>query len=1030
MRNRKYTIAGLFLALFLLLTVLPANAQTPEETRGNMPAGLRIQRVGADTQIDVNLSRSYDAAALSLPDWEMGELNGYELPVQLVTLLVDADAPDAPDWVVRQLDAAPWRGELAAAADQALPDLAPDEMPDVIVPESKRTLPQEPIIVLRDGRMRGQRIRVLAINPIFAQGDRLMRVEKLSVTIPHARPLEESPTDLFYAADGPVDILADDDLTPPNSAANQQAAKVLVRDAGLQSVPLSALQAAGLAIGNPAQLGVMHQGEAVPVQIEGQTLTFYAEGAGDYWNETDVYWVTDDGSSVTAIPRRSVAPDAAPLRSVAYEEGVWQVNHTYTSLLPGPGGDHWFAMQMRAASSTTEADLPMVEGVMENRLPLTGAATLEVRSATSKRAAYQLKVEVGQGSGADFRSAAAEILTLDTWSEPSNENDWIATSNELNGRGRQMRITLLPPAPVDNNGMTIESVAELFLDEVVWRQKVTLNFSDAGAAFLGYDAGQIDGDQVRYQLQNVPAAFRLYDITDPALPVRLTDAARSDSQITFQDDTSSAHRYLVAGTGTIQTPEVAAHNPTDITAAGQGADIIYITPDALRSTLQPLVDYRKSQPCLNRAQCRVAVVDVHDIYDAYSYAYVDPEAIRQFLRYAAANWDPAPIAVVLVGDGTQDPHNYEGNELNPNLIPPYLAYSLGNSADQVYVDPFIRQTGCENCFVQLDGIDALTGDEPVGSNLLPGSSFFPDMMIGRLPVKNAAELRDLIDKMVRYETDYNEWDTRNSKLTFLTDNYIKNCDPDGPRDTAGNFAAYSDEIISTLPDSLIIDRIYYDPTQIYDPNDLDGDGSICNYATPNSSDGYREGNPWTVYNKVQSTLRRGAALVTYNGHASQWRWAITDRETNSTSSVPKDAPEHLFYIWDVLSLNNADQPFIALSMACLSSQFHKPVDWGMTLDEHLLLRANGGAVATWGSSGLSVAQGHFALERGFHRELWSEGDERARMGELTLNGYFEQYTRTTCCDDVRRTFLLMGDPMTQVRLSERSGAYLPIIGNN
>ena len=49
------------------------------------------------------------------------------------------------------------------------------------------------------------------------------------------------------------------------------------------------------------------------------------------------------------------------------------------------------------------------------------------------------------------------------------------------------------------------------------------------------------------------------------------------------------------------------------------------------------------------------------------------------------------------------------------------------------------------------------------------------------------------------------------------------------------------------------------------------------------------------------------------------------------------------------------------------------------------------------------------------------------MGDLIMGGYLEQYTESACCDDVRRTFMLMGDPMTRVRMGEIEGAYLPLV---
>lgn len=74
------------------------------------------------------------------------------------------------------------------------------------------------------------------------------------------------------------------------------------------------------------------------------------------------------------------------------------------------------------------------------------------------------------------------------------------------------------------------------------------------------------------------------------------------------------------------------------------------------------------------------------IDDVWSFGQVDPAAIRRCMQHAAATWPRAPEALILVGDGTSDPHNYVGRN-NANHIPSYLAL----------VDPWLGETACEPC---------------------------------------------------------------------------------------------------------------------------------------------------------------------------------------------------------------------------------------------------------------------------------------------------------------------------------------------
>gem|GEM_PF-302759 len=1064
---------ALLVSLFLSSLSTGVQAQTSVQTPVNQldDAGLQVSAKDGETLIDWSLSTAgaadVKAAGVATLNWPTTAYNGYELPMRLVAVQVDDIARAAAiqePFLVRTLDVQPWAGELRLAAPQNPPDLPADEMPDYIQPTVDPILPEAPVFVLREGRLRGRTVRVVAISPVFVQDGVVKLTTRLQVAIPGATPL----TDGLHSLAAAPTILDDVDATaivPPNLAATQNGAKLIVSEQGMQVVTGQMLAVGGLDpsfLSNVGNLGLSFQGQPVALEIRddnhngrldaNETLRFYAEAADDYWNEGQTYWLTANGSNVIRMETRNVAPDSVtPQRSDAYESGVWRDNKEYSTLFPGPNRDHWFAGKLQVGSADEgkpEGDYPAIEVAIANQLPPAGDGETRL---TVKTLVYKLEPNVGQGENKPPRVTmrvrlgnAADDIEFVTDSEvlKASATDWITTV-DANNTADNVKLILLPPDPGIIGGTVVETASKVYVDEVEWRRKVQLDFRSQGAIFQG-----VDGTW-RYSMRSLPNPYTLYDITDSARPAILTGLSNENGFVSFQDSSSPVHHYLVSGPGIERYPIVEAHSGTNILNAMADVDAIYIAPNRFHVTLQRLVDHRRGQSCwqgLSMSQtkpCNPAIVDVQDVYDAYGYGQIGPEAIRAFLQAVYDKYGGELEAVTLVGDGNQDPKNYEERDyvegIDTEIIPPYLAYQIGDEDSSIYVDPFIRRTGCENCFGQLDGDDPLTGDDPPPPAdpdippARPGSGFLPDIMVGRMPVKNTAELRDLVTKILRYETEYDPNDPYNEKLVFLADNYVKSCDPNGPRDTAGNFVAYTEGVIDVIPESATIERVYYDPTQIYDPNDLDGDGTDCNFLTRDSSNGPFEGNPWWAYQKALGAVDAGGGLFTYNGHSSQWRYAVTERDQSALSKLPPDAPaggldtNHLFYIWDVDSLDNDEHPFIGLSMTCLTSQFHKPIEFGMTLDEHMILHERGGAVATWGSTGLSVAQGHDLLQQGFHRELWRERDGRARMGELTMAGYLEQFTESGCCDDVRRTFMVMGDPLTLVRVGAIDNVYLPAV---
>ncbi|MFL5802814.1 MAG: C25 family cysteine peptidase, partial [Roseiflexaceae bacterium] len=492
-------------------------------------------------------------------------------------------------------------------------------------------------------------------------------------------------------------------------------------------------------------------------------------------------------------------------------------------------------------------------------------------------------------------------------------------------------------------------------DGVAWDRPVALSFGGKGAAFAGV-AGSW-----RYQLSDTPAGRTLYDVTDPSAPTVLTLPPGTNTQ--FQDG-PAPRPYVLAGPGMLQTPDVSAHTPIDLTTP-RDADVLYIAPATFHAALAPLVARRQAQGH------KVAVVDVQTIYDAWSFGQADPTAIRAFLRYAAATWRRTPAAVTLVGDGTNDPLDYSGRG-NANLIPPYLAM----------VDPWLGETACETCYAQLDG------NTPLADEL-------PDLALGRLPVKNADELQALVAKIVGYESVGGGMDWR-SRAVLVADNYRE---VNGTADVAGDFAAFADQVAALQPPGVEVRRLYYDP-------------SPSHVGRP-----WREPDAAVAHTRTLELLNQGAGLVAYQGHSHQWQWAVTDATHE---------PSYLLGLYDTDDLTNSGRLPIVLEFTCLTSAFQTPAFSGTTIDERLLL-AKSGAVAVWGPTGLGVAHGHDSLARGFFAALWAAPPQRAALGELVRAGELELFTHGNCCQDTLRTFVLLGDPLTSARVMPAERTYLPVV---
>lgn len=397
-------------------------------------------------------------------------------------------------------------------------------------------------------------------------------------------------------------------------------------------------------------------------------------------------------------------------------------------------------------------------------------------------------------------------------------------------------------------------------------------------------------------------------------------------------------------------------------------DQIYIAPRALRPALAPLIALRYSQ------HHTASVVAVEDIYNAFGDGVIAPDAIRAFLRNVVQQ-HPSLKAITLVGDGSDDPLNHSG-KANPTLIPPFLAD----------VDPWIGETACDACYAQLDGDDVT-------------SDVLPDLQVGRLPVKTVAELTALVSKMIDYETaPSGAWNWRS---IHLADNYL---DAKGNPDPAGNFLVYEDTAAQQQPAGVVLHRLYYTPQ--VKPNPLP----------------WHEPNPLKAHERVVALFNAGGAIANFQGHGNVDRLAFTDDTRGSPIN-------YLLGAADVAALNNGHRLPILIEMACLTSAFQRPLDKAATIDELLVLAPNGGAIATWGATGMGLAYQHDFLQRGFYEALWVTPQMDATIGDLTQQSLLRMFTDAACCHDALRTFVLLGDPMTMARAFVPQRMHLPVVVN-
>ncbi|MHB8882566.1 MAG: C25 family cysteine peptidase [Thermodesulfovibrionales bacterium] len=227
----------------------------------------------------------------------------------------------------------------------------------------------------------------------------------------------------------------------------------------------------------------------------------------------------------------------------------------------------------------------------------------------------------------------------------------------------------------------------------------------------------------------------------------------------------------------------------------------------------------------------------------------------------------------------------------------------------------------------------------------------PEMALGRIPADSSAGAAAVVSKIVGYE--------KQPEDTSWTEKALLVADKGSP--DVFDFETASTEVAGLLPAGFALDSVYR--------RDYAG-GAAAGQAILNS-------------------INEGALLVNYMGHGSEDTWG-----------------GDLFTAASAETLTNGLRLPFFINMTCWNGWF--PNLYTVTLAETLLNSAQGGAVAVWASSGLTEPDRQLIMNKELMRLLF---DGR----ELTIGEAAAAAKAAVNNMDVRRTWILFGDPATRLK---------------
>lgn len=480
------------------------------------------------------------------------------------------------------------------------------------------------------------------------------------------------------------------------------AVKIGVESEGWYSVPWAGLVAAGLpANANANTLQLYAEGVAQPILVHPQTdIEFYGTGLDTTWSGTRIYWLTwgkGGGLRVQSEARQAEASSFG-LRPVTVETAAtagassfpytveWMPRTVYfAALLDGDGSNNFFGPVLTSGQAVSQA-------ITVTHLAQNAAGEAQLRVALQGASANSHSVEVA------LNGRQVGTVTF------SNETQGVATLAVPSAALVEGQNKLTLTADGGDTDVSLVDNVELTYPHSYTADSDSLRFTAAGGqtvTIAGFSSSQIG----------------VVDVTNPdaatIVPGKIT--AQAGGYAVTVTPQGAGSRTLLAFTSAqeAQPASVTTHHPSSWHAQA-GYDMVMISHANFLQSLTPLVSLHQGQGL------KTAVINVEDLYDEFNFGEKSPQAVKDFLSTANAQWETKPRFVMLVGDATLDPRNYLGLG-NFDFVPTYL------------VDTTELLTASDDWYADFSG------------------QGIPQMAIGRLPVRTAQKATALVTKIVNYE---------------------------------------------------------------------------------------------------------------------------------------------------------------------------------------------------------------------------------------------------------------------------------------
>ncbi len=482
--------------------------------------------------------------------------------------------------------------------------------------------------------------------------------------------------------------------------------------------------------------------------------------------------------------------------------------------------------------------------------------------------------------------------------------------------------------------------------ELVIRRKMKFN----GGQVIFRDTKTLGGGNLtRFNFDANNQNISIWEITNP-LEAKQQQTTSSGNIQTFALPTPYLREFVAFSNNTLLTPDIKLTKKVENQNlhTTKNVDMVIVAHTLFVKEAQRLADFHNTNDNLN-----VVVVTPEQIYNEFSSGKQDIAAIRNFLKMLydrPATAGDSLKYLLLFGDASYDYKDIKVN--NTNYVPTYQSRNTYNPVYSYCSDDF---------YTQLDDDEGFWSENFNTHETV-------DIGVGRFPVQTEEQARQMVDKVIAYNTPKAFGNWRNT-VAFIADDEDSNLH----FKDAQTFAS----IVENNNKEYNVNKIYLDGFKQVSV------GSGTRYPQVNE--------------QINRSFEKGTLVINFNGHGG---------ELGLTAEQIVDIP--MINAWD-----NIDNMPLFITATCEFGRFDDP---GRTsAGELVLLNPKGGGIALLTTVRLVYAWPNFFLNRAvYDNNIFyplSTG-EMPRLGDVyrrTKNGFLDLNSRN---------FTLLGDPAVRLAYPE------------